>query len=258
MFEQQHATIVTSQKDTEAKVENLTDLVESDSILFATMKEDIDASENEMLKDSVVVKRMKTILEIPKDKKILSKFVQTEGRKLVTNIMGTDDSVKFVATLYNNNNSNINKPKHKKTREGEQEQEEGPIIPPFKIVFKTKDHSIQFREKAVAKAKEEGSEMGKIYFTHTQNNSTRIRTMLMWGVVDAIKKEKKEAWVNLNLNKPNIQIKEGGKITKTLTFAGAMSEYGEKIDQKVIADTTKAARWNFGGKLERLFIILKD
>ena len=82
--------------------------------------------------------------------------------------------------------------------------------------------------------------------------------MLLWGVVDAIKKEKKEAWVNLNLNKPNIQIKEGGKITKMLTFAGAISEYGDKIDAKVIADTTKAARWNFGGKLERLFIILKD
>ena len=53
-------------------------------------------------------------------------------------------------------------------------------------------------------------------------------------------------------------MKEGGKIVKTLTFAGAMNEYGEKIDPKVIADTTKAARWNFGGKLERLFIILKD
>ena len=91
-----------------------------------------------------------------------------------------------------------------------------------------------------------------------QNSSTRIRTQLMWGVVDALKKEKKEAWVNLNLNKPNIQIKEGGKITKTLTFVGAMNEYGEKIDAKVIADTTKAAQWNFGGKLERLFIILKD
>ena len=100
--------------------------------------------------------------------------------------------------------------------------------------------------------------MGKIYFTHMQNSSTRIRTMLLWGAVDAIKKEKKEAWVNLNMNKPNIQVKEGGKIVKTLTFVGAMSEYGEKIDPKVISETTKAARWNFGGKLERLFIILKD
>ena len=260
MFEQQQVTIVTNQRETEAKLDKLADAVESDSILFATMKEDIDAGENEMLKDSVMVKRMKTSKEIPKDKKILAKFVQTEGRKLVKDIMGSDDSVKFVATLYNNNNTNANaKKQNKKPGEGEQGIEEGPTIPPFKIVFKTKEQGVRFREKAVAKAKEEGSEMGKIYFSHTQNNSTRIRTMLLWGVVDAIKKDKKkEAWVNLNLNKPNIQIKEGGKITKTLTFAGAMTEYGDKIDAKVITDTTKAARWNFGGKLERLFIILKD
>ena len=259
-FEQQQTTIITNQKENEEKVDKLTDLVESDSILFATMKEDIDAGENEMLKDSVVVKRMKTDLEIPKEKKMLAKFVQTEGRKLVSTILGTDETVKFVATLYNNNNNIIKKGKgrNKKSKEGDQESVEEPAIPPFKLVFKTKDQGIIFREKAVAKAKEEDSNMGKIYFTHVQNNSTRIRTMLMWGVVDAIKKEKKEAWVNLNLNKPNIQVKEGGKIIKTLTFAAAMYEYGEKIDEKVLADTKKAAQWNFGGKLERLFIVLKD
>ena len=256
---EQQTLIISNQKEQEEKVEKLTDLVESDSILFATMKEDIDSGENEMMKDSVVVKRMKTDLEIPKDKKVLAKFVQTEGRKLVTNILGNDNSVKFVATLYNNNNiTQKNKPKYKGNKDGNQVEDEAPTIPPFKIVFKTKDQGIMFREKAVAKAKEEGSELGKIYFTHMQNSSTRIRTMLLWGVVDVIKKEKKEAWVNLSLNKPNIQVKEGGKIVKTLTFAGAMEEYGERIDAKVIADTTKAARWNFGGKLERLFIVLKD
>ena len=97
--DQQQIQIVTNQKETDAKVDKLTDLVDSDSILFATMKEDIDAGENEQLKDSVVVKRMRTDLAIPTDKKILAKFVQTEGRKLVTKILGNDNSVKFVATL---------------------------------------------------------------------------------------------------------------------------------------------------------------
>ena len=48
---------------------------------------------------------MKTNLEIPRDRKALAKFVQTEGRKLATIINGSDEDVKFVATLYNNNNS---------------------------------------------------------------------------------------------------------------------------------------------------------
>ena len=256
-FENTQIQVVEKQKETETKVDKLTEVVESDSILFALMKEDIDAGENELLKDTVVVKRMKANLEVPKDKKTLAKYVQTEGRKLVTDILGNDEDVKYVSTLYNNNNVNVISSKNKQGRK-DKEQEAGPTVPPYKIVFKSKEKGILFREKAVAKAKEEGSEMGKIYFAHMLNNSTRIRTQLMWGVVDALKKQKKESWVNLNLNKPNIQIKEGGKITKTLTFAAAMNEYGDKIDPKVITDTTKAAQWSFGGKLERLFIILKD
>ena len=255
IFEKTHEMVAEKQRETEVKVDNLTEVVESDSLLFTTMKEDIDAGENELLKDTVIVKRMKTDLEIPKDKKTLAKFVQTEGRKLVTEVLGNDEDVKFVATLYNNNNIN-----NKKGKRGgkDNDKEDAPTVPPFKIIFKSKEKGINFREKAVARAKEEENDMGKIYFTHMHNNSTRIRTMLMWGVVDALKKEKKEAWVNLNLNKPNIQIKEGGKITKTLTFMGAMSDYGTKIDAKVITETTRAAKWNFGGKLERLFVVLKD
>ena len=254
VFEVAQGLVVEKQKETDEQVEKLTNLVENDSILFATMKEDIDAGENELLKDTVVVKRMKTILEIPKDKKLLAKFVQTEGRKLVTDIMGNDDVVKYVATLYsNNNNTNT-----KGGKRGGKEKDGEPTIPPFKIIFKTREQGIKFRERAVAKAKEEDSDMGKIYFTHMQNNSTRSRTILMWGVVDYLKKEKKESWVNLNQNKPNIQVKEGGKITKTLTFAQAMYDYGEKIDPKTIEEASKAAKWSIGGQLERLFIILKD
>jgi len=80
----------------------------------------------------------------------------------------------------------------------------------------------------------------------------------MWGVVEGLKKKGKDAWVNQNLNKPNIQIKEGGKIVKTLTFIQAMKEHSRCISAKVISDVTKSATWNFSGQLERYFVVLKD
>lgn len=80
----------------------------------------------------------------------------------------------------------------------------------------------------------------------------------MWGVVEGLKKKGKEAWVNQNLNKPNIQIKEGGKIVKTLTFMQAMKEHSKIISAKVISDVSKSAAWNFKGQMERYFIVLKD
>jgi len=132
------------------------------------------------------------------------------------------------------------------------------ISPPFRLVFKTKEIGMQFSEKAVQMSKEGHKDFEKTYFAHQQNAATRIRTSLMWGVVSSFKKEGKEAWVNQNLNKPNIQIKEGGKIVKTLTFVQLMNEYGKKIPAKTLSDVTKSAKWNFGGQLERYFVVLKD
>jgi len=168
-------TIVEKQKETEEKVEKLTDIVTTDNDIFASMKEDVDASENEMMRNTVIVKKLVTKEKIPVDKKDLSKFIQEQGRNLVKEILG------------------------------------------------------------------DGAE-----------------NALMWGVVEGLKKKGKEAWVNQNLNKPNIQIKEGGKIVKTLTFMQAMKEHSKIISAKVISDVSKSAAWNFKGQMERYFIVLKD
>jgi len=105
----------------------------------------------------------------------------------------------------------------------------------------------------------EGKEgLEKTYFTHQQNAATRVRSSLMWGVVMGLKKKGKDAWVNQNLNKPNIQIKEGGKIVKTLTFLQAMKEHSNMISAKTLSDVKKTAMWNFVGQLERYFVVLKD
>ncbi len=240
-------TIVEKQKATDKKVDKLTDLVSTDNTIFASMKEDVDAAENESLRCNVVVKKLIAEGTIPTDKKDLSKFIQAQGRALVDLVLGegSEKEVKFVSALFVRENR-------------EKNNDEPNYIPPFRLVFKSKDLGIQFREKAVQMAKNGHKDFEKTYFAHQQNASTRIRTSLMWGVVAALKKKGKDAWVNQNLNKPNIQIKEGGKIVKTLTFIQAMKEYSKKISAKTLSDISKSAKWNFGGQLERYFIVLKD
>ncbi len=70
------STIVEKQKATDKKVDKLTTIVSTDSTIFASMKEDVDASENERLRSNVVVKKLLTQEKIPSEKKELSKFVQ--------------------------------------------------------------------------------------------------------------------------------------------------------------------------------------
>jgi len=194
------------------------------------------------------VKKLVIKDKIPADKKDLPKFIQDQGRSLVKLVLGdeAEKEVKFVSTLY--------------VKEPRPTPEPGApnFIPPFKLVFKTKEVGIKFRDLAVKLSKEGKEGFEKTYFTHQQNAATRIRSSLMWGVVGGLKKKGKEAWVNQNINKPNIQIKEGGKIVKTLTFIQSMKEYSKSINAKVLSDVSKSAAWNFSGQLERYFIVLKD
>jgi len=241
-------TIVEKQKETEEKVEKLTDIVQTDNDIIASMKEDVDASENEMMKNTVIVKKYVTKEKIPSDRKDLSKLVQDQGRALVKQILGeeAEKDVKFVSTLF------IREPRTNP------EPNEPTYLPPFRLVFRTKETGIKFREEAVKTSKEGKEGFEKTYFTHQQNAATRIRSALMWGVVAGLKKKGKEAWVNQNINKPNIQIKEGGKIVKTLTFIQAMKEHSKLLSAKVLSDVSKTAAWNFSGQMERYFLVLKD
>jgi len=229
------------------QMEELETRAESEDLLTAEMREDIDGLENENLKSIVIIRKLPAASPVPKDKKVLKTYILETAKAIVADILGDDfiNEIKFSSTLY----ATID-PTKKDNREG--------LIPPFKIGFKTKDMGIKFRELAVKKAKEEGSHLASTYFTHCQSSATRIRVQLMWAVADAIKSKTKEVWVNQVACKPTLQVKEGGRIVKSLGYIKTMQEYGNKIPKKTIEETTKTAKKFFTGKLEKTFVILKD
>lgn len=79
----------------------------------------------------------------------------------------------------------------------------------------------------------------------------------MWAVADALKTKTRQVWVSQS-NKPTLQVKEGGKVVKSLTFVQTMNEYKEKIAQKTLDEAKKAAAKLFAGHLERTFLVIKD
>lgn len=80
----------------------------------------------------------------------------------------------------------------------------------------------------------------------------------MWAVADAIKSNTKEVWVNQVSCKPTLQVKEGGRVVKSLGYLKTMVEYGDKIPQKKLDEIKKTASKFFSGNLEKTFIVLKD
>ncbi len=229
------------------RMEELETRAESEDLLTAEMREDIDGLENENLKAIVIVRKLPACSPVPKDKKVLKTYILETAKAIVADVLNDEavEEIKFASTLY----ANVD-PTKKDNREG--------LIPPFKIGFKSKDMGIKFREMAVKRAKVEGSNLTSTYFTHCQSSATRIRVQLMWAVADAIKTKNKEVWVNQVACKPTLQVKEGGRIVKSLGYIKTMQEYGDKIPKKTIEDTTKTASKFFSGNLEKTFIVLKD
>jgi len=229
------------------RMEELETKAESEDLLTAEMREDIDGLENENLKSIVIIRKLPAASAVPKDKKLLKTYIMETAKAIVADILGDEavDEIKFSSTLY----ATVD-PTKKDNREG--------LIPPFKIGFKTKDLGIKFKELAVKRSKIEGSNLSTTYFTHCQSSATRIRVQLMWAVADVIKTKAKEVWVNQVACKPTLQVKEGGRIVKSLGYIKTMQEYGDKIPKKTLEDVTKIAKKFFAGNLEKTFIVLKD
>jgi hypothetical protein len=242
----EHNATVEAVKET---VEGLKSGQKADLNLTAEMREDIDGLENENLKTTVIIRKLKAAADspVPSDKKLLRSYIQTLARKIVGEIIGQDAviGVKYAAQLYS-----FIDPTKKDNREG--------LVPPFKIGFATKDMAVKFREAAIKLAKEVGSQYKDTYFSFFQSSGTRVRLVLMWSIADALKTDQNEVWINQNQAKPTLQMKENGKITKTMSFVKAVTEYKEKIPQKTIEEATKLAKRTFAGNLEKTFLVLKD
>jgi hypothetical protein len=234
-------------KETVTKLQNTT---KNDVTFSAELREDLDSLENENLKNTVIVRKLKGE-NVPKEKKALRNMIQEKARALVKDILDEEaaKNVKYAAPLYS-----FVDPTKKDNGAG--------LVPPFKIGFSSKEIGVKFRDAAVKKAKEEGSTYKDTYFSFYQCFGTKVRSILLWGAVEAAKGPEKdsgrEVWVTQNSPKPALQVKEGGKIVKTISFVKAMTDYKGKIPQKTIDEAYKIARKHFAGKLEKTFLVLKD
>ncbi len=94
---------------------------EEDKIFAATMKEDLDAIENENMRNTVVVKKLKTSKEVSTDKIAMTSLVQQEAKTLVKELLGKESDIGFIGLLFTG-------------REGLRATPG--ILPPFKVVFR--------------------------------------------------------------------------------------------------------------------------
>jgi hypothetical protein len=248
-FDKIDERLVATVREQEDLKKELNKVKKSENTFSASIKEDLDAVENTNSRDTVIIKRLSSTEDIPRDKKELTNFIVKTGREILTLVLGNSDGMKFISPLYFSNN------KRMPPKPGEVEKKE---LPPFKITFKHIADSITFKEKCIAASKDPGHRLYKAYVANQQSIGTRIRLSLLWGIADVLKKEGKESWVSQSHPKPALMVKETGNLIKTYSYIEAVLNYGEKIEDKIKDEATKLAKRFFYGQVERIFIILKD
>jgi hypothetical protein len=182
------------------------------------------------------------------EKRALSSLVLEVGKKLLREVLGTDAGMKYISPLYFTN--------ERRPRNGKADQRKE--YPPFKITFKHMSDAIEFKEKAIKASKDDTHTLFKSYVASHQNVGTRIRLQILWGIAEALKKEKKESWVTQGSPKPVLQVKQNATLVRSFGYVEAVTTYGDKIDTKVTAEAQKLASRFFAGQIEKIFLILKD
>jgi hypothetical protein len=212
---------------------------------IAQLEERADEAINENLKDVIIVRRLKHKDPIPKAKAEINAMLKTIADKMVVDMGGAADSIKFVAMAYG------------EIDQAKQARRSG-TVPAFIIGFKQKQDAINFKEAGSKKAKIEGGDYHKVVFAYRHCLGSRIRTMILWKIVNKLKEDGKETWVNVNMTRPKLQIKNGEKYPLEFDFVQAITKFRSKLIDPDLKEANDIARRHYKGRCQQVFLVLKD
>ena len=210
---------------------------------FARLKEETDMFENDKMTDSVIIRKFpygQVRVDSPAE---VIKHMKTVGEQLVKSAKISPQDIRYIGPAFP---MDLSKPQ---LNPGE--------MPPFKIQFTSRELGIRMRQIFVDTAKKPDSHLAKVYFSHPQNASTRIRIQIMWAMVKGMRKDGKDCWVSQSTIRPSLMVK-GDKFPRSYSFVQAIREFGGKADKEDMKHVKPVAEKFFKGEIEKFFIIMTD
>ena len=227
--------IKNEKSDIGKRIENLT---------IARMREDLDAFENEKLRDTVIIKKLTSDVDAPSKHSDLLSFIKDVANIMVTELLGksAQEVLRYTGLAFPMDPTN--------NKFGKKE------IPPIRMQFRTLEAATEFRTKAILMAKKPHSRYAGAYLIYPVNAATRIRIGVMWEISKKLKTEGSESWVAQSSCKPNLMVKKG-QYPKSYTYVQAITEFESKLTEEALSKSNTMATKFFPGETERLFVILK-
>jgi hypothetical protein len=213
----------------------------SDNIIFAKIREDLDAASNKTKEDRIIITGI-TSKTVPP--------VDPEGRKnwirgIVTDIFESVIPGFTGKILY------VNQMKMKNQQ-----------LPMVEVKLDSAGSAGSIR-KAFAEKKKAGNDLGRTFISNSVNLATRVRVDILKALARKISDSNITAHTVPFVSRPVMHVRptnqaDSNQINKTYTFVDATAKFGHLLKQVELGEAYRRAGNSFKGQMEQQFIILRE
>jgi hypothetical protein len=215
---------------------------ESDNLMFARMREEIDSNMNRNKEDRIVINGICCKSPLPTDSK--QKIMKL--REIAMTIFeflkpGFPCQIVFANPGRNNEH----------------------VLPMVEVKMETVEQANQLR-KAYAEKRKAGDLKGdyeRLFIANCVNLATRVRVDILKALAQKMTNEKEVAYVVGFISRPMFHIKPKGadqRPSRSFTFVDAMKQFGGWLEKKDLGQAYTRAGSAFVGQLSQNFVVLKD
>ena len=136
----------------------------------------------------------------------------------------------------------------------------GKDIPMVEVKVESRDFAFKIRNTFVEK-KKGGVDFGKIHIANSVCLATRVRVDILRVIARQFTVEGgEEMYVSAYNSRPVLHItdKTGGRKPFALTFADAITRFGDMLKEESLGEAYRRAGSSFRGQLEQHFVVLKE
>ena len=234
-------TLATTNSRIDDMVDRLTMRFDADNLMFARIREELDAAANLKREDRVVVNGITSKSPLPSDNR-----QRLEKLKELAMDIFKEIKPDFVGKILFASQG--------RTAEGS--------LPTVEVKLDKVEHAIAIR-KAFAIAKKNGALKGhleKVFIANSVNPPTRVRIEIMKAILKKITTTRDQAYVVGFIPRPVMHIKKKGDQApyKTYSFVDAIKYHGGSVEQEDLGGAYARAGRAFEGQLQQNFVLLRD
>ena len=238
----------TNEGTTKAPAQDLDGLVsvlkkrfESDNMMFARLREEVDSNANKTREDRVVITGVTSKDPLPVEKRPRIERLKELAAEVFEAIKpGFKGKILYASQGRNNE-----------------------TLPMVEVKLDSVEYAVDIRKAFAEKRKKEKLSgcLERIFLSNSINIGTRVRIEILKAIAKRISNPKELAYVASFISRPVMHIRSrsgGDGPTRSYTFIDAVKQFGSQLKHDDLLDSYAKAGRSFTGQLEQNFVVLKE